>query len=205
LESILLNIGTSRTALGQARGELADLIDQFRFGQFLVLRHWQSLKEYANRRGVRLLVDLPIFVSPDSADAWANRELFLLDEELKPRVVADVPPDCFSADGQLWGNPIYNWHAPSSAAILRSEQRGLYRHARQRYDALPEQARGHLWKCLERSPGEPHEAVWELIRLRAYYLWEQAGRPHGREREFWLQADEQTRRSGESTPCQDKI
>jgi 4-alpha-glucanotransferase len=98
-------------ALVKARKELAEAIDQFRFGQFILLRHWQALKRHANERGVRLLGDLPIFVSPDSSDVWANPELFLLDDHSKPRVVAGVPPDYFSADGQLWGNPIYNWQA----------------------------------------------------------------------------------------------
>ena len=84
---------------------------QFRFGQYILLRHWTELKEYANRRGVRLLGDLPIFVSPDSSDVWANPELFLLDSHSRPTVVAGVPPDYFSADGQLWGNPIYDWDA----------------------------------------------------------------------------------------------
>jgi len=98
-------------ALEKARRELAEPIDRFRFGQFMLLRHWAMLKDYANRRGIRVLGDLPIFVSPDSADLWANPELFLLDERLHPRVVAGVPPDYFSADGQLWGNPIYDWEA----------------------------------------------------------------------------------------------
>jgi 4-alpha-glucanotransferase len=99
------------SALNKARQELAEPIDSFRFGQFTLLRHWALLKDYANRRGIRLLGDLPIFVSPDSADLWANPELFLLDERLHPRTVAGVPPDYFSADGQLWGNPVYDWEA----------------------------------------------------------------------------------------------
>jgi 4-alpha-glucanotransferase len=86
-------------------------IQQFRFGQFILLRHWQFLKDYANQRGVRLLGDLPIFVSPDSSDVWANPELFLLDDQANPVVIAGVPPDYFSAEGQLWGNPIYDWEA----------------------------------------------------------------------------------------------
>jgi 4-alpha-glucanotransferase len=98
-------------ALSKARGELVEEIDKFRFGQFILLRHWEILKNYANDRGVRLLGDLPIFVSPDSSDVWANPELFMLDEQSKPRVVAGVPPDYFSAEGQLWGNPIYDWDA----------------------------------------------------------------------------------------------
>ena len=98
-------------ALRQAKRELAENIEQFKFGQFLILRHWKALKAYANQKGVRLLGDLPIFVSPDSSDVWANPELFLVDENLNPKVMAGVPPDYFSADGQLWGNPIYDWEA----------------------------------------------------------------------------------------------
>ena len=98
-------------ALAKARKELADGIDKFRFGQFLVLRQWGRLKAHANERGVELLGDLPIFVAPDSADVWANPELFLLDEELKPQFITGVPPDYFSTRGQLWGNPVYNWRA----------------------------------------------------------------------------------------------
>jgi 4-alpha-glucanotransferase len=97
--------------LARVRRELDETIDQFRFGQFIVLRQWQILKQYANERGIRILGDLPIFVSPDSSDVWAAPELFLLDENSKPRVIAGVPPDYFSAEGQLWGNPLYDWEA----------------------------------------------------------------------------------------------
>ena len=82
-----------------------------RFGQFLLFRQGEALKRHARSRGVRLIGDLPFFVSPDSADVWAHPELFLLDDEHRPRVVAGVPPDYFSADGQLWGNPVYDWPA----------------------------------------------------------------------------------------------
>jgi 4-alpha-glucanotransferase len=99
------------TALAKARCELDDEIDQFRLEQFLLLRHAEQLKQYAHSRGVNLIGDLPFFVSPDSSDVWANPELFLLDERRRPRFVAGVPPDYFSVDGQLWGNPVYNWDA----------------------------------------------------------------------------------------------
>ncbi len=94
-----------------ARQELADRIDQVRFAQFLLLRQADQLKEYAHAKGVGLIGDLPFFVSPDSSDVWANPEFFLLDEHRRPRFVAGVPPDYFSAQGQLWGNPVYNWDA----------------------------------------------------------------------------------------------
>jgi 4-alpha-glucanotransferase len=264
-------------ALAQARRELADAMDQFRFGQFMLLRHWQALKEHANRRGVRLLGDLPVFVSRDSSDVWANPELFLLDDNARPRVVAGVPPDYFSAEGQLWGNPIYDWeamrqtgyrwwinrlqarldyldairidhfrgfeaawHVPAEAPTaaagrwvpgpgadffdkarqalgglpLLAEDLGVITPAvtalrdqfqlpgmrvlqfafngepnnphlphhcvhngviytgthdndttRGWYDTLPDPERRNLWNVLQRPPGAPHEAVWELIRL----------------------------------------
>jgi 4-alpha-glucanotransferase len=98
-------------ALAKARGELADQVDQICFAQFLLFRQTDQLKEYAHSKGVRLIGDLPFFVSPDSSDVWADPELFLLDEQRHPRFVAGVPPDYFSTDGQLWGNPVYNWDA----------------------------------------------------------------------------------------------
>ncbi len=101
----------SAEALGEARRELANQIDQVRFAQFLLFRQGDQLKAHAHSRGVGLIGDLPFFVSPDSSDVWANPELFLLDERRRPRFVAGVPPDYFSAQGQLWGNPVYNWEA----------------------------------------------------------------------------------------------
>jgi len=98
-------------ALANARRELASQIDQVRFAQFLLFRQGDQLKKHAHSRGVALIGDLPFFVSPDSSDVWANPELFLLDEHRHPRFVAGVPPDYFSAQGQLWGNPVYNWDA----------------------------------------------------------------------------------------------
>jgi 4-alpha-glucanotransferase len=98
-------------ALAKARRELANEIDRFRLEQFLLLRQADQLKEYAHAKSVSLIGDLPFFVSPDSSDVWANPELFLLDERGRPRFVAGVPPDYFSEQGQLWGNPVYNWDA----------------------------------------------------------------------------------------------
>jgi 4-alpha-glucanotransferase len=96
-------------ALARARIELAAKIDQSRFAQFLLFRQGERLKTCARKRGIRLIGDLPFFVSQDSSDVWANPECFQLDEHLRPRFVAGVPPDYFSAQGQLWGNPVYDW------------------------------------------------------------------------------------------------
>jgi len=98
-------------ALARARRELADQIEIVRFAQFLLFRQGERLARYGHEKGVRLIGDLPFFVSPDSSDVWANPELFLLGQDHHPTVVAGVPPDYFSADGQLWGNPVYAWDA----------------------------------------------------------------------------------------------
>ncbi len=77
--------------------------------QFFFLQQWQRVKQYANQHGVQLFGDIPIFVSPDSADVWANPQLFKLDKRNRPTSVAGVPPDYFSETGQRWGNPLYRW------------------------------------------------------------------------------------------------
>ncbi|MBV8072942.1 MAG: 4-alpha-glucanotransferase [Acidobacteriaceae bacterium] len=96
-------------AMGRARRELAAEIDAICFAQFLLLRQGERVRRCANTKGVRLVGDLPFFVSPDSSDVWAHPDLFLLDNQQRPKFVAGVPPDFFSATGQLWGNPVYNW------------------------------------------------------------------------------------------------
>jgi 4-alpha-glucanotransferase len=96
-------------ALDRARQALRGEIAQQRFEQFLFARHWQALRDECALLGVRLIGDLPIFVAHDSADVWANRDLFFLDAQGQPTVIAGVPPDYFSATGQRWGNPLYRW------------------------------------------------------------------------------------------------
>ncbi len=98
-------------ALQQAEVELADEIARVKFEQFLVFDQLARVKSYAAQRDVKLFGDLPIFVSADSSDVWANPQLFKLDADLRPQFVAGVPPDYFSATGQLWGNPAYQWSA----------------------------------------------------------------------------------------------
>lgn len=102
-------------AMARARRELKDEIDQITFAQFLFFRQAGRLKRYARRRGLGLIGDLPFFVSPDSSDVWANPEFFDLDANRRARFVAGVPPDYFAAQGQLWGNPVYNWGALKNA------------------------------------------------------------------------------------------
>jgi 4-alpha-glucanotransferase len=96
-------------ALDEARKRLARDIDAHKYWQFEFFNQWRELREYAQMRGVRIIGDIPIYVAHDSADVWANRDLFLLDANGNPEKIAGVPPDYFSATGQLWGNPIYDW------------------------------------------------------------------------------------------------
>jgi 4-alpha-glucanotransferase len=96
-------------SLDAARGRLAAEMRQHDFAQWLFSRQWNAVRLHAAARGVGLIGDAPIYVSHDSADCWAHQELFFLDGEGRPTAVAGVPPDYFSATGQLWGNPLYRW------------------------------------------------------------------------------------------------
>lgn len=91
------------------RNHLAEAIQVQKFIQYEFFRQWSALRRYCHARGVRIIGDLPIYVAHDSAEVWANRDLFFLDAVGHPLVVAGVPPDYFSATGQRWGNPIYRW------------------------------------------------------------------------------------------------
>jgi 4-alpha-glucanotransferase len=97
------------SALARAREELREEIEAQKFYQFLFFKQWFALKSYCNERGIKIVGDLPIYVAQDSADVWTNPDQFKLDKDGRPLVVAGVPPDYFSATGQLWGNPLYNW------------------------------------------------------------------------------------------------
>lgn len=98
-----------RAALDCAARRLGREIGFYKFLQYTFTRQWDALRAYAHANGVYIIGDLPIYVSRDSADVWANPRDFLLDENLSPKLVAGCPPDAFSADGQLWGNPVYDW------------------------------------------------------------------------------------------------
>jgi 4-alpha-glucanotransferase len=96
-------------ALHEAANTLADAVAQARFEQFVFFRQWAEIKQYANERDIELLGDMPIFVAHDSAEVWAQRDYFSLDDQGQPLTVAGVPPDYFSETGQRWGNPHYRW------------------------------------------------------------------------------------------------
>ena len=91
------------------RRELDDSVEFHSFLQYQFFRQWKALRHYANQRGIQIIGDVPIYVPLDSVDVWSAPELFQLDGNCRPTAVAGCPPDSFSADGQLWGNPLYNW------------------------------------------------------------------------------------------------
>ncbi len=149
-------------ALGRARVALADEIQYEKYQQWQFFTQWLALKRYANQCGIEIIGDIPIFVALDSADVWANTDLFHLDEHLQPIVVSGVPPDYFSETGQLWGHPLYRWDvmeergyawwidrfrmALTQADVVRVDHfRGFYN-----YWAVPaeeETAMNGEWRC----------------------------------------------------------
>lgn len=96
-------------AIERCKNEYAYEVNFYKFLQYHFYKQWNSLKSYANENGVKIVGDIPIYVAFDSADVWANPQLFQLNEDNTPKAVAGCPPDGFSADGQLWGNPLYDW------------------------------------------------------------------------------------------------
>ena len=98
-----------KSALAEAQERLQDQIEAEKFYQYLFFRQWTALREYCHTKKITIIGDTPIFVAYDSADVWEHPELFKLNEDGTPTVIAGVPPDYFSATGQLWGNPLYDW------------------------------------------------------------------------------------------------
>lgn len=121
-------------AMSRARSRLAAQLDACRFVQWCFYRQWQTLREYAHAKGIRMFGDTPIFVAYDSADVWSHPGLFELDDSGQPVAVAGVPPDYFSATGQRWGNPLYRWEAHAVTGFDWWRRR--VRHALDRFDLL---------------------------------------------------------------------
>lgn len=100
-----------KKVISQAKIDLKDEIEFYIFLEYFFRKQWLKLKEYANEKGIKIIGDIPIFVSTDSVDTWVKPWMFQFDKNLRPRRVAGCPPDAFSLDGQLWGNVLYNWKA----------------------------------------------------------------------------------------------
>lgn len=96
-------------ALDKYRKKCKEQIDYYKMLQYLFFEQWGALKAYANDKGIKIIGDLPIYVALDSADVWSSPVQFMLDDDMRPIEVSGCPPDAFSEDGQLWGNPLYNW------------------------------------------------------------------------------------------------
>jgi 4-alpha-glucanotransferase len=113
----------------KARTSYSREVTRHVFRQFLFFRQWKGLRNHARELGIQIIGDLPIFVAHDSADVWANRHLFSIDDNGHPTVVAGVPPDYFSKTGQLWGNPLYRWdvHAESGFAWWLARFRAIFK------------------------------------------------------------------------------
>ena len=121
-------------ALENAREELAEEIDFYKFQQYEFDKQWSQLHAYANEQGIQIVGDIPIYVAFDGADTWASPELFQFDEENNPVAVAGCPPDDFSATGQLWGNPLYDW--PTHKATGFDWWKRRMKHATSIYDVV---------------------------------------------------------------------
>jgi 4-alpha-glucanotransferase len=121
-------------ALASIRQALADEVNLEKFTQFVFFRQWEALKQHCAGRGISIIGDIPIYVSDDSSDAWSNPEIFKLDDERRPTVIAGVPPDYFSRTGQLWGNPLYNWDALKATGYAWWVER--FAHAFRLYDIV---------------------------------------------------------------------
>ena len=135
-------------ALWQARRNLAEEIRFYSFVQYLFFTQWQALRDYAHENGIRIIGDVPIYVPLDSVEVWSAPELFQLDSSLKPEAVAGVPPDAFTADGQLWGNPLYRWevhHKEGYSWWLRRLA-----------------AAGRLYDCIRVDHFRAFEAYWSV-------------------------------------------
>ena len=120
--------------IAAAKAELAGSIDYYKAVQFFFYTQWSALKSYANAKGIRLVGDIPIYVSPDSSDLWTHPELFQTDGTMHLTQVAGCPPDAFAADGQLWGNPLYDWPVHKATGFAWWKQR--MKHATSIYDVV---------------------------------------------------------------------
>jgi len=162
-------VSRDQQELLQASRELNDEITFHCFLQFVFFKQWYKLKVYANSRGVKIVGDIPLYISYDSVDVWANQDIFLLDEEAKPTLVGGVPPDYFSETGQLWGNPVFNWN--------RLEERGFdWWLARIHFNLqLFDQVRIDHFRGLESfwavSAGEETAIVGEWLPAKGYELF----------------------------------
>ena len=123
-----------RDAVERYSRELKEEIDFYVFMQYLFFRQWEKLRAYAKKQGIQFIGDIPIYVAMDSADVWSDPQYFMLDRDNVPTEVAGVPPDAFTEDGQLWGNPLYNWDKMKSDGLRLVDT--PYRRGKKLYDVI---------------------------------------------------------------------
>lgn len=125
-----------KEAIEQIKSKLKAETEFYKFLQYQFFSQWEKLKAYANQKGIKIIGDMPIYVAYDSADVWSRPEQFLLDETLTPTLVAGCPPDAFTDEGQLWGNPVYDWEYMKKEAIPYSWWRLRIKFALRVYDVV---------------------------------------------------------------------
>jgi 4-alpha-glucanotransferase len=172
-------------ALTRMQKELADDIRYHAFVQYQFQRQWRALHDYASEKGIRIIGDIPIYVALDSADVWSNPEMFQLDEHFAPTEIAGCPPDGFSAEGQVWGNPLYDWEAIAKTAfqwwIQRLENtfdlydmvridhfRGLESYYAIPYGSENAKVKGYMkcTPCLKNAPAKPRrKGIYKAVTL----------------------------------------
>ncbi|MEO6392701.1 MAG: 4-alpha-glucanotransferase [Pyrinomonadaceae bacterium] len=158
-------------------GELAEPIVQQKFCQYLFFRHWFALKNYCNERGLQIIGDLPLFVAHDSVDVWTLPDQFKLNADGTPRIVAGVPPDYFSATGQLWGNPMYDWEQMATDGFGWWIRR--LRHAFQLHDVVRLDHFRGLAACWEVPAGESTAVYGKWVDVPGRALLEAATKTLG--------------------------
>ncbi len=149
------------SALAEYKEKYAEEILFYEYIQYLFAKQWNALKSYANKNDIKIIGDVPIYVSPDGADIWANPELFQLDEKNVPKAVAGVPPDAFSATGQLWGNPLYRWDYHKKTGYTWWIKR--MKHSYKLYDVVRiDHFRGfEAYYCIPAGDTTAERGVWE--------------------------------------------
>ncbi len=126
----------SKEVLEEIKDQLKEDIEFYKFLQAQFFSQWEALKKYANEQGIKIIGDMPIYVAHDSADVWSKPEQFLLDKELTPTLVAGCPPDAFTDEGQLWGNPVYDWEYMKKEKTPYSWWRNRIKFALRVYDVV---------------------------------------------------------------------
>lgn len=149
-------------ALKRAEETYSDEIQFYMFLQYEFFKQWYALKSYANKKGIGIIGDLPIYVDYDSSDVWCNTDSFDLDEELAPRTVAGCPPDGFSAEGQLWGMPVYDWEYMAKQDVPFEWWRRRVAHALRMYDRVRiDHFRGlESFYCIPNGAPNAKNGVW---------------------------------------------